>query len=198
MYASQEVTYGRRFLIAIAALASAGVQIYHDGRPVITTVTVMLQLAAIFFGGMPGAISWLAFSRNHSQLPQLRTWDGSMHLFIVVSLIIQLGFAKYLSDRYLGCAGALLLLSYGCAKQGCYRLGCCGWTSDPTKLRMFSGLRARVELQKMEALLSFTAGICLMIAVAQGAGSPQSLFFVGLVTHLGFRHLFVSVRTPNN
>lgn len=197
MYSTQDVKYGRRFLIAIAALVSTVVQVYHAGPPLLTIATIALQLGAIFFGGAPGTLSWLILSRKPAQLPQRRTWDGSMHLFIAVSLAIYLGLAKHLSDQYLGCTGGLLLLSYGCAKQGCYRLGCCGWTSDPTKLSMFSALRTRVELQKLEALLSFVTGACLMVAAA-GGSSPQSLFFVGLVAHMGLRQLFVAVRSPNS
>ena len=194
MYSPLTPHYGRRILVATAALVSAAIQLHHSGPLPATVGALLIQLAAIAFGGAPGTFSWLLFSRRPSEMPTRRKWSDALSSFVVVSLILYLLFGELLSTQFLGCTGGLLLLSYGSAKQGCYQLGCCGWSLDAQKSLLFKHLQRRVELQKLEALLAFASGALVLTAAAYNDARDETLFFVALAVHLSLRQAFRLVR----
>lgn len=186
------VTYGRRFLIAVFALLVTTLQVELAGAFAATAGVVALQLGGIFFGGSPGSLGWLLFSRVPSEQIVLRTWNSAMHWHIVVTVAAYLTLEKYLSPAFLGLSSALLFFCYGCAKQGCYRLGCCGWLLTNCSFR---ALRKRIELQKLEALLAFATGaIFLAIALLATNVSQEAVYLSAIGAHLTLREVFSLAR----
>ena len=190
MYSS--VIYGRRVLIFVFAIADFVLQIWQGGNFAATALVILAQLAAVFFGGAPGSLIWLISSRVPSELSNIRTWNSAMHWQIVVTVGCQLLLGQYLASNFLGLSGTLLLLCYFGAKQGCYRLGCCGWAQAS---KSFLILRNHIELQKLEALLALALGsITLFASLNATSQSQYSIYLVAVASHLAAREIFSRVR----
>lgn len=189
--------YGRRALVALAALTSIGIQIAYSGPVLTTFVCVGVQIAALGVGGAPGSFTWILISRQAATFPDRREWNGAMHCFIAVTIAMFLSIGSMLSSQFFGCSGAFLLLSYGSAKLGCRRLGCCAWSFDQGAVLALRKLSRRVELQTLEAALSFACGAVAMAAATLLAFDPTTLFLSAVATHLGLRQLFDAVRLRN-
>jgi len=186
--------YGRRVLVAFAALLSFGIQVACKGQVFATLVCVSVQIAALGVGGAPGSFAWFFFSRQRAAFPDRREWNGAMHCFITVTIAMSLSVGSMLSSQFLGCSGAFLLLSYSAAKLGCYRLGCCAWSLDQGMTLVFRKLSRRIELQTLEAALSFAGG-AVVVADSLFALDSTRLFLSAVAIHLGLRQLFDAVRS---
>lgn len=186
--------YGRRVLVIMAALLSVGVQIVHDGPVFATLAIAAAQVAALGLGGAPGALVWILFSRQYADFPKRRIWDGAMHSFLAVSIVLFLLTGAVLSPQFLGCSGALLLLSYSAAKLGCHRQGCCGWSFDREGYFLFQKFSRRIGLPPLEAALSFAGGALAMTAAIFLIDST-TIFLSAIAIHLSLRQLFVAVRS---
>lgn len=186
------VNYGRRVLIFLFATSNFILQVQHGGDIIVSAATILVQLAAIFFGGAPGTLFWLLFSRIPSELSNVRTWNSAMHWQIVATIACQLIFVKYLSPSFLGLSAAFLLFCYVGAKQGCYRLGCCGWAPRSESYQI---LRRRIELQKLEALIAVVLGTITSLASIYSTEQPQyTVYLVALAAHLTTREIFNRAR----
>lgn len=189
---TQTATYGRKILVVVAALVILWLQVAGGSPMFLAVLTIGAQLAAIFFGGSPGSLAWLLFSRRPTKLLKVRRWDGAFRAFALITCIEYLAFSTKLSSNFLGLSGAFLFLIYFCAKQGCYRIGCCGWSLRSTS---FQWLRGRIPLQKLEAVLSVTIGCALLVVVTSSTVARQEVIWIGaLAIHAVLRHAFSTAR----
>jgi small-conductance mechanosensitive channel len=184
-------TYGRKVLVPVAAFAILSLEIASGASTLTALLTLSAQLSAVFFGGAPGSMTWLLLSRKPAELASIRRWDGAAKAFILATCLGYFAFADQLSTRFLGLSGALLFFIYFGAKQGCYQLGCCGWSMQTTQ---FAHLRSRIALQKLEALLAVIAGFGILYLATWSSAKQELVWIAAVALHVAMRRVFATVR----
>ncbi|MBB3224482.1 hypothetical protein FHS02_005347 [Massilia umbonata] len=185
----------RRRYIAVTpfAILHVWLQIFLDGSPLLSAGVTLVQLAGVFFGGMPGSLNWLIFSREPRLIPNRRSWDNAMHWFIIISMGAWALLGNSLSEEFLPLSSSFLFFIYATAKFGCSYVGCCGWNENVGSQRI---LRELTSLQIIESSLAFVAGIIviLWVLICGAEENPIRFYLAAICVHMFMREIFTSER----